>query len=114
MTFDAPQKAAALLVYESYNPGAFDRVTVYAADGREAEVWSGADPTQPTEQSGVSAISIKAPFDVARAKLHLNSPAVSGSMRLTRWDWWTRWAKRIGQQAQPPAARTPIWADCRL
>jgi hypothetical protein len=78
VTFDAPQKAAALLVYESCNPGALDRVTVYSADGREAEVWTGADPTKPTEPSGVSAISLRAPFDVVRAKLHLNSPAVSG------------------------------------
>jgi len=78
VTFDAPQKAAALLVYESYNPGALDRVTVYSADGREAEGWVGVDPTKPTEASGVSAISIKAPFEVARARLHLNSPAVAG------------------------------------
>lgn len=65
-------------VYETFNPGALNRVTVFKLDGSEVEVWKGDDPTAPNSVSGVSEISVKIDFKVARVKLYLNSKAVAG------------------------------------
>jgi hypothetical protein len=68
----------AVLVHETYNPGALFRVTVFKPDGEEVEVWKGADPT-PTESGlGVSEIPVKVNFKTNRVKIYLDSPSVPG------------------------------------
>lgn len=68
----------AVLVYETYNPGAFYRVTAFKPDGEEVELWKGMDPTATDAGMGVSEIPVKAAFKTKRVKIYLDSPAVPG------------------------------------
>ncbi|HEY2584517.1 MAG TPA: hypothetical protein VGI81_01985 [Tepidisphaeraceae bacterium] len=78
LTYDAPIRPAAVLIYETYNPGAVDRITGYDPNGREAELWSGADPTPPGKDKGISVIPLHPDFDVSRIRVYLDSPRVPG------------------------------------
>jgi hypothetical protein len=68
----------AVLVYETYNPGALYRVTAFKPDGEEVELWKGMDPTAADSGMGVSEIPVKAAFKTNRVKIYLDSPAVPG------------------------------------
>jgi beta-lactamase regulating signal transducer with metallopeptidase domain len=68
----------AVLVYETYNPGAVVKVSVFRLDGTEVEVWKGKDPTSPDEPKGISAIPIKVDFKTNRVKVYINSRDVPG------------------------------------
>jgi hypothetical protein len=69
---------AAVLVHETYNPGALVRVTVFKLDGEEVEVWKGKDPTAQGSGKGVSEIAVDVPFKTNRVKIYLDSKAVTG------------------------------------
>ncbi len=69
---------SAVLVHETYNPGALFRVTVFKPDGEEVEVWKGADPTPTDAGLGVSEIPVKVSFKTNRVKIYLDSPSVPG------------------------------------
>ncbi len=68
----------AVLVHETYNPGALYRVTVFKPDGEEVEVWKGVDPTPTDSGQGVSEIPVKVNFKTNRVKIYLDSPSVPG------------------------------------
>jgi hypothetical protein len=68
----------AVLVHETYNPGALYRVTVFKPDGEEVEVWKGTDPTPTDSGLGVSEIPVKVNFKTNRVKIYLDSPSVPG------------------------------------
>lgn len=68
----------AVLVYESYNPGALVKVTAFRLTGEEVEVWKGSDPTSVGAGKGVSTIPLQMSFKTNRIKLHLASARVSG------------------------------------
>ena len=78
LTYDAPIRPLAVLVYETYNPGAVDRVTGYDAAGKEIELWSGNDPTPAGKEKGISVIPIHPEFDLSRVRIYLDSPKVTG------------------------------------
>lgn len=78
LTYAAPVRAVAVLVYETYNPGAVDRVTGYDAGGKEIELWSGADPTPAGKDKGISVIAVHPEFDLSRVRIYLDSPKVAG------------------------------------
>lgn len=78
LTYDAPIRPAAVLVYETYNPGAVDRVTGYDASGKEVELWSGADPTPAGSEKGISVIPVHPSFDLTRIRVYVDSPKVTG------------------------------------
>ncbi len=65
-------------VYETYNPGALYRVSVFKPDGTEVEVWKGKDPTPVGSGKGVSVIPIKVNFKTKRVKIYLASKDVPG------------------------------------
>jgi beta-lactamase regulating signal transducer with metallopeptidase domain len=65
-------------VYETYNPGALYRVTVFRLDGTEVEVWKGKDPTPVGSDRGVSKIPVKVNFKTNRIKIYLASKDVPG------------------------------------
>lgn len=67
-----------MLIYETFNPGAVDRVTAYDANGQEVELWSGADPTPAGKDKGISVIPLHPEFDVSRIRIYLDSPKVPG------------------------------------
>ncbi len=65
-------------VYETYNPGALYKVSVFKPDGTEVEVWKGKDPTPVGSGKGVSVIPIKVNFKTKRVKIYLASKDVPG------------------------------------
>jgi hypothetical protein len=73
-----PVNPSAVLVYETYNPGALYKVSVFKADGTEVEVWKGKDPTPVGSGKGVSVIPIKVNFKTNRVKIYLASKEVPG------------------------------------
>lgn len=76
----APASPVAVLVHETYNPGALRKVTGWTAYGNEeVTLWEGVDPTSPQSASGVSIIPLPAGVgQLVRVRLHLDSPAVPG------------------------------------
>jgi hypothetical protein len=68
----------AVLVHETYNPGALVRVTAFKLDGEEVEVWKGKDPTEPGAGAGVSDVAIDTPFKTNRVRIYIDSKAVAG------------------------------------
>lgn len=78
LEYAEPVAAEAVLVYETYNPGALNRVTVFRLDGEEVEVWKGVDPTPRNSGKGVSEIKFRVPFKTNRVRIHLESTKVPG------------------------------------
>ncbi len=78
LEYAEPVVPAAVLVHETYNPGALCRVTAFRLNGEEVEVWKGKDPTAPEAGVGVSEIAIDKPFKTNRVKLTIDSKAVPG------------------------------------
>lgn len=78
LSYDGPVRPAAVMVYETFNPGAVDRVTSFDAAGNEVELWSGSDPTPAGKEKGISVIPIQPAFDVTRIRIYLDSPKVAG------------------------------------
>lgn len=69
---------SAVLVHETYNPGALVRVTARADDGREVTVWTGHDSLEPNSGRGVAIIPFRTDFKVTRVRLYLDSKNVPG------------------------------------
>ena len=67
-----------MLVYETFNPGAVDRVRVFSGDAKQEHEWKGADPIAAGRDKGVAVIPITASFDVSRVRVELDSPRVKG------------------------------------
>jgi hypothetical protein len=78
LEYAEPVAASAVLVYETFNPGALVRVTVFRLDGEEVEVWKGKDPSAPGTLKGISEVRFRVDFKTSRVKLYLDSPAVAG------------------------------------
>jgi hypothetical protein len=78
LEYAEPILPAAVLVHETFNPGALVRVTVFKLDGEEVEVWKGKDPTAQGAGIGVSEIAVDVPFKTNRVKLYLDSKVVAG------------------------------------
>lgn len=78
LEYAEPVVPTAVLVYESFNPGALTKVSVFKLDGSEFTAWSGKDPTPVGGERGVSEIPIKVPFKTNRVKIYLASKAVPG------------------------------------
>lgn len=78
LTYSEAVRPSAVLVYETYNPGAVDRVTTYDANGKEVELWSGSDPTPMGKDKGISVIPVHPDFDLTKVRIYLDSPRVPG------------------------------------
>lgn len=67
-----------IVIHETYNPGAVDKVSVFDPDGNEVVVWEGDDPTSPDKDKGISVILVKTKFKVNKVKIYIDSPKVPG------------------------------------
>jgi hypothetical protein len=65
-------------IYETFNPGAVERVTAFDLTGKEVELWKGNDPTAVNSGKGISKIPCKAKFKTCLIKVYIDSPAVAG------------------------------------
>ncbi len=79
LTYRGAMHASQIHVYETYNPGALSRVTVFDGN-REVEVWKGKDPVKVDAETGVgiAVIPVDVPFAFRRVKLYIDSKAVLG------------------------------------
>jgi hypothetical protein len=68
----------AILVHETYNPGAVVKATHAPRWGKEEVLWEGIDPTPTSAGAGVSRLPITTAVKTGRIKLYIDSPAVSG------------------------------------
>ena len=80
MILEFPRSVAIkqIVVYETYNPGAIDRISTVSFRGTEVDIWKGTDPTPTSAALGFSTFKIKGDVSSRRIKLHINSPAVAG------------------------------------
>jgi hypothetical protein len=78
LEYPEPVLPRAVLVYETFNPGAVNRITAFNLEGEEVELWKGKDPTPVGSQKGLSVIPVKANFKTNRLKLYINSKDVPG------------------------------------
>lgn len=68
----------AIIIHESYNPGAVVKVTHVPKWDAEQVLWQGTDPTPSTARGGVSRLPVTAGIKTDRIKLYIDSPAVAG------------------------------------
>nr|MBC8291453.1 hypothetical protein [Planctomycetota bacterium] len=87
-------------VYETYNPGALYKLTVFDPDGKEVTAWEGKDPTPATQASGISIIPVRMKFPVKKLKLYFDSPSFPGwneidAVGITDSKQQVQWASRV-------------------
>ena len=68
----------AIIVHETYNPGALYKVTAYTETGMEGELWEGKDPTPVGAGRGISQVKVRPRFKTKRIRIHLKSTKVPG------------------------------------
>lgn len=78
LTYDAPVRPVAVTVYETYNPGAVDRITGFDTAGNEVELWNGSDPVPAGREKGIAVIAVQPEFDLTRIRVYVDSPKVPG------------------------------------
>jgi beta-lactamase regulating signal transducer with metallopeptidase domain len=77
LEYEAPVKAVAVLVYESFNPGAVRDVIGYDAAGKEFPLMTGRKPDS-ANKSGILSIALSDRLEIAALKLTLDTKAVPG------------------------------------
>jgi hypothetical protein len=78
LEYDESVVPTAILVYETYNPGAVFKVTHCPKWGRERVLWAGTDPTPAGAGAGISRLPVTSAIKTGRIKVYINSPAVPG------------------------------------
>ncbi|MHC5009354.1 MAG: hypothetical protein ACYTG6_00210 [Planctomycetota bacterium] len=76
LEYEAPLRPIAIIVFETYNPGALEKVSVFDLQGNEIVVWEGADPAATA--GGIAVLPLHLDVHVTRVKLHLASKRVEG------------------------------------
>ncbi len=76
--FEEEVSPSQLHIYETYNPGAVNKVSVFTPLGNEVVVWQGTDPTPPTSAGGTSKIPLQTIWRTKKVKVYLDSPNVAG------------------------------------
>jgi hypothetical protein len=67
-----------MVVHETFNPGAIDKIATVSARNTETVIWQGKDPTARSAASGKSSFPIQAGVNSRRIKIELDSQAVPG------------------------------------
>ena len=73
-------KPSAVWIYETYNPGAVNRVTVFDSKGNEHDAWLGEDPLIGAK-GGIAKLKLNgnaAQIATRRIKIYLDSPNFAG------------------------------------
>lgn len=76
--YDRPVRPSAVHIYETYNPGAVDRITATSPSGTEVELWRGQDPVPQGNAKGTAKIAVRCDFDTQCITIYLKSSAVPG------------------------------------
>jgi hypothetical protein len=80
LTYSKRAKAIGVDIYETFHPGAVNKVAVFDADGKEKTAWEGTDPTPVgiAGGKGVSKIRFARPVETDRVRVYLDSAHVKG------------------------------------
>lgn len=78
LEYEAHMVPKAIVVHETFNPGAVVKVTAFRLDGEEVTLWTGKDPTAIGAARGESVLPVQGDFKTNRLKLYLDSVAVPG------------------------------------
>jgi hypothetical protein len=78
LEFDQAFQPTGVIVHETFNPGALNRITMFQANSEEADAWRGTDPTPRTSEHGVSLIPVNGTFETKKIRLYLASKEVPG------------------------------------
>ena len=89
----------AVVVHETFNPGAVVKLTRFERFSAEEMLWEGVDPTPINAGMGVSRLPVSTNKATSRIKLYIDSPAVSGwneidAVGLVYGDGKIIWAER--------------------
>jgi hypothetical protein len=103
----------AVVIHETFNPGAVIKIGVFKLDGTEVEAWKGADPTAAGTVSGVSELELKVDFKTNRIKIYLDSKNVAGwneidAVGLRDKDGKVQWAKHAAASSTYAEPYLPI------
>src|SRR5262249_37515116 len=66
LEYARPIIPVAVIVHETYNPGALSRITMTRADTEEVDVWKGTDPVPPNRDKGVAVIPVSVDFPTSK------------------------------------------------
>jgi hypothetical protein len=91
----------AIVVHETYNPGAVFKVTHVPRWGAEQILWEGADPTPVGSGAGVSRLPVAKRVRTSRIKVYINSPGVPS---------WNE-IDAVGLEYGDPKKPQMIWAS---
>ncbi len=69
---------AQIRIFETFNPGAVVRVSIFTEDGREVTAWQGKDTVEANEGFGVAEIPLNVDVRTNRVKIYLDSTGVRG------------------------------------
>ncbi|MDR2756884.1 MAG: hypothetical protein LBC20_14390 [Planctomycetaceae bacterium] len=80
LTWDTEIEAVGVDVYETFNPGALNRVVAFDANNKEIADWKGTDPTpkDTPKGKGISKIRFDKTVKTAKVWLYLDSPKFPG------------------------------------
>ena len=98
--YEAFQRPTAVVIHETYNPGAVFKVATVNDDNEEQVVWEGNDPTPRDQPRGISEIPIKSDIAIKKIKIYIDSPAVPGwneidAVGLRGANGEIQWAKHV-------------------
>ena len=98
LEYEKAVKPIVVNVYETFNPGALYKVTLFDADGKEVVAWEGDDPTPVGSGKGVSGVKVGVEVETKKVKLYLKSKEVKGwneidAVGLVDKDGNVHWAK---------------------
>lgn len=112
LEYDQAFQPTGVIVHETFNPGALNRITMFQSNTEEVDAWRGTDPTPRTADHGVSIVSVNVPFETKKIRLYLASRDVPGwneidAVGLIDSRGKTHWATRASASstfAEPIAA----------
>jgi len=78
LEYDAAFKPTGVIVHETLNPGALNRITLFQSNTEETDAWRGTDPTTRTSEHGVSLVPVNVGFQTKKIRLYLASRDVPG------------------------------------
>ncbi len=115
LTYKDPVTPVAVLVHETFNPGAVTKVTSVDGD-KETTLWEGKDPVKIEYGKGVAEIPVTVPSPITSVKIYLNSKNVPGwneidAVGLKAADDTVQWATEAKASStfaeQPPMGMMP-------
>ena len=106
LRYEKPVKAVAVVVYETYNPGTFRRIHVFAAGGGQQQSFKRNDTLPAVGNKRVVVTPITARFElleIGRVRIELDSPGVNGwneidAVGLLNRSGVTHWATSANRQ----------------